>query len=43
MMKTQKIRNSLSRRGRHLTFTAFLFGDLAMGVTNGEKNAKNFG
>jgi hypothetical protein len=39
----QKIRKSLGRRRRKLTFTAFLLGDLPIGVTDDGKNAKNFG
>jgi hypothetical protein len=36
----QKISKSLGRRGIHLTFTAFLFGDLPAGVTMGKKMLK---
>jgi hypothetical protein len=34
---TQKIRKSLGRRGRQLTFVAFLFGALPKGVTMEKK------
>jgi len=34
--KTQKIRKSLGRRERQLTFTPFLLGDISIGVTMGK-------
>jgi hypothetical protein len=40
--KIRKIRKSLGREGRQLTFAAFLFGDLLYRSTYG-KNAKDFG
>jgi hypothetical protein len=34
--KTQKIRKSLGRRERQLTFTPFLLGDIPIGITMGK-------